>query len=305
MKGALRANEERRGAANDERRKRRNDGTDEMATTMKISLFLTMLLSPSFVIAAEGGPSLPAQPAPPLPPQATPSLPAQPARFYHVETINGVDWVVDPAGRAMTIRGIDHVRPAGWKDRNLGYDVYARFVETNYPSREAWVAETLDRLGDWGFNALANHCDEPLLRGRTIPHTITLYLGGKFGGKATGDPERWITPWSGPCTGIPNVFHPDFERWIRQRAREVCAPERGNPWLLGWFLDNELKWWGPPGNGRRDLTLYDTIAALPPEHGARKELEKFGGDREAFCAISLSATFPCSAPRSAKPTPTT
>ena len=282
MTAALRANDGRRCAANDERCKGRNDESDEIPTTMKTSLFIaSILLSPAFVIAAEGGPSLPAQPVSSLPPEAAPSLPAQPARFYHVENIGGVNWVVDPAGRAMTIRGIDHVRPNGWKDRNLGYDVYGRFVETNYPSREAWVSETLDRLGDWGFNVLANHCDEPLLRGRTIPHTITLYLGGKFGAKTADDPERWITPWSGPCTGLPNVFHPDFERWVRERAREVCAPERDNPWLLGWFLDNELKWWGPPGNGRRDLALYDTVAALPPEHSARKELEKFVADFNA------------------------
>ena len=241
---------------------------------MKTSLFFAIiLLIPAFVIAAEGGPSLPAQPAPPLSPQAT--------GFYHVESIDGVDWVIDPHGRDMTIRGIDHVRPNGWKDRNLGYDVYGRFVETNYPSREAWVAETLDRLGDWGFNVLANHCDEPLLRGRTMPHTITLYLGGKFGAKATEDPDRWITPWSGPSTGIPNVFHPDFERAIRERACELCAPERGNPWLLGWFLDNELKWWGIADNGRKDLALFDTVAALPPEHSARKVLEKFVADFNA------------------------
>ena len=223
--------------------------------------------------------------------------------FYHTENIGGVDWIIDPAGHTMVICGIDHVRPSGWKDRDLGYDVYGRFVETNYPSREAWVSETLDRLGDWGFNALCNHCDEPLLRGRTIPHSLTLYLGGKFGAKKANDPERWITPWSGPCTGIPNVFHPDFERWIRERAHEVCAPERDNPWLLGWFLDNELKWWGPSGDFRRDLTLFDTIAALPPEHSARKELERFGGGREAFLRHFAERYFSvlCGAIREADP----
>ena len=61
--------------ANDGRRKRRNENNDVMQTKMKSSLFLAiLLLSPSFVIAAEGGPSLPAQPAPSLPPQAASSL---------------------------------------------------------------------------------------------------------------------------------------------------------------------------------------------------------------------------------------
>ena len=52
MTGALRAN--------DGRRKRRNENNDVLQTKMKSSLFLAiLLLSPSFVIAAEGGPSLP------------------------------------------------------------------------------------------------------------------------------------------------------------------------------------------------------------------------------------------------------
>ena len=193
--------------------------------------------------------------------------------FFRAATVDGRDWIVAPDGSRQLFLGIDHVRPFGWKDRTLGFDVYGRFVETNYPTKEAWLDETLGRLGDWGFNTLANHCDEPLLRHRGLAHTITLYLGGKFArGK---DPDRWITKWTGPCTGFPNVFHPDFERVIRERARELCAPHRDDPDLMGWFLDNELKWWGSADKARKDLALFDTVRALPPEHTARKALEEF------------------------------
>ena len=229
--------------------------------------------------------------------------------FFRVDSADGRDVVVDPMGRAVTILAVDHVRPMGWRDRDLGYDVYARFVETNYPTKEAWLDETLGRLGDWGFNTLANHCDEPLLRHRGLAHTITLYLGGKFGRKGGKDPDRWITPWSGPCTGIPNVFHSDFEREVRARARELCAPERDNPWLLGWFLDNELKWWGPD-TVRKDLTLFDTVRGLPPEHSARRALEAFvdgrpvdNAMREAFLRLFAERYFSvlCGAIREADP----
>ncbi len=198
--------------------------------------------------------------------------------FFRAATVDGRDWIVAPDGNRQLFLGIDHVRPFGWKDRMLGFDVYGRFVETNYPTKEAWLDETLGRLGDWGFNTLANHCDEPMLRHRGLAHTITLYLGGKFArGK---DPDRWITKWTGPCTGFPNVFHPDFERVIRERARELCAPHRDDPDLMGWFLDNELKWWGSADKARKDLTLFDTVRALPPEHTARKALEEFLTNRK-------------------------
>ena len=208
----------------------------------------------------------------------------EPTGFFRTAAKEGRDWVVDPLGRAVAITAIDHVRPAGWKDRNLGYDVYARFVETNYPSKEAWVDETLGRLRDWGFNTLANHCDEPLLRHRGLAHTLTLYLGGSFARAGGKDPDRWITPWSGPCTGLPNVFHPDFESEVRKAAARQCAPERDDPWLLGWFLDNELKWWGPD-TARKDLTLFDAVRALPENHTARRALEAFAAGRPVDNAL--------------------
>ena len=217
---------------------------------------------------------------------AAAGVPDDATGFYHAREIDGVAWIVDPAGRAAPFLGIDHVRPFGWKDRALGFDVYGRFVETNYPAKEAWLDETLGRLGDWGFNTLGNHCDEPLLRHRGLAHTITLYLGGKFArGK---DPDRWITKWTGPCTGFPNVFHPDFERAIRERARELCAPHRDDPDLMGWFLDNELKWWGSADKARKDLALFDTVRALPPEHSARKALEGFVGGSGAEPPVVVS-----------------
>lgn len=228
--------------------------------------------------------------------------------FFHAEQIDGQDWIVDPAGRAIPILAIDHVRPFAWKDRNLGYDVYRRYVETNYPSKTAWVDETLERLRAWGFNTLANDSNEPLLRNHGMAHAETLYLGGKF---ATGDdPDRWIEKWSGCCTGFPNVFHPDFEATIRERAQVLCARERDNPWLLGWFLDNELKWWGPQNATHTSLALFDVVRALPPGHSARKALEEFVAGRpvsnalrEDFLRLVAERYFEvlCSAVREADP----
>ena len=244
-------------------------------TTTKQMAFATAALalamaSPSASVAGGVGGGVP--PYEPVSGEAGPRF--EPTGFFRAVQADGRDWVVDPLGRAVTIAAIDHVRPAGWRDRNLGYDIYARFVETNYPSKAAWLDETLGRLRDWGFNTLANHCDEPLLRHRGLAHTITLYLGGEFGRAGGKDPDRWITPWSGPCTGLPNVFHPEFENEVRKAAARLCAPERDDPWLLGWFLDNELKWWGPD-TARKDLTLFDTVRALPKAHTARQALEAF------------------------------
>ncbi len=273
---------------------------------------LAAVLCALFLASSYGcanGSSLPAEAAggDSLPIPAPDEAPSREASFFRTAKIDGRDWIVGPDGQRQLFLGIDHVRPASWPDRVLGFDVYARFVETNYPSKEAWLDETLQRLRGWGFNTLANHCDEPLLRHRGLAHTITLYLGGKFARGA--DPDRWISKWSGPCTGFPNVFHPDFEHVIQERARELCAPERDDPWLMGWFLDNELKWWGP-NTGRRDLSLFDAVRALPETHSARKALEAFVDGRpvdndlrEAFLRLVAERYFSvlCGAIRAADP----
>ena len=270
----------------------------------------TILATAALALAAAAPSVAGGSDVPPYEPVAGGCGPAfEPTGFFRTAAKEGRDWVVDPLGRGVAIVAIDHVRPAGWKDRNLGYDVYARFVETNYPSKEAWVDETLGRLRDWGFNTLANHCDEPLLRHRGLAHTITLYLGGTFGRAGGKDPDRWITPWSGPCTGLPNVFHPDFESEVRKAAARQCTPEKDDPWLLGWFLDNELKWWGPD-TARKDLTLFDAVRALPEAHTARQALEAFAAGRpvdnalrEDFLRLFAERYFSvlCSAIREADP----
>ena len=40
--------------------------------------------------------------------------------FFHIEGIDGIDWVVDPVGRAVPIAGVDHVKWDGFACEKLG-----------------------------------------------------------------------------------------------------------------------------------------------------------------------------------------
>jgi hypothetical protein len=198
--------------------------------------------------------------------------------FFHIETIDGRDWPIDPAGRAVILAATQHVKPQGTHSDALGYSPYGRFVATNYPSVDAWADETLARLSDWGFTMLGNACPLGLLGHRTLPHVRNVQLGQRV---CRGDPDWYVREWKyAPCTALPNVFHPDFAAACEWRAREQCAPFKDDPWLVGWFIDNELAWWGyrssMPATG-----LFDAVAALPPEHSARRELERWLAERGA------------------------
>ncbi len=192
--------------------------------------------------------------------------------FFHMETIDGRDWPIDPTGRAVILAGTQHIKPWGTHSDALGYSPYGRFVATNYPSVSAWADETLARLSDWGFTFLGNACAIGLLGHKALPHVQNLQMGQRV---CRGDPEWYIREWNfAPCQALPNVFHPLFAAACEWRARERCAPFKDDPWLVGWFIDNELAWWGTSKKSGA-TGLFDRVMALPPTHSARQELNRF------------------------------
>ena len=191
--------------------------------------------------------------------------------FFRVADVDGRPGIVAPDGTPRFVLGCCWVHPRGSFSHALGHSPYGRFCETNYPSQAAWAEETLGRLRSWGFNNLGAASDVELCGRQGLSHVATLRLGQDF---AKGDPDRSILPYgNAPGTALPNVFHPDWPAFCEARAEELCAAVRDDPWLLGWFLDNELAWGarrGQPATG-----LYEAVAALPPEHSARKALKAF------------------------------
>ena len=201
-----------------------------------------------------------------------------PANFYlTTRDASGKWWFVDPSGNPMFLSGIGVVSHAGHFSAALGYAPYARTVARKYPTLEDWATNTLSRLTSWGFNFLSSPSSILLRRG--LPHAHVLGIGQQF---ATYGDEFDILPCDGgPCSGFPNVFHPLWPEYCRYRAEFVCAQDRDDPWTLGWYIDNELSWWGdkrkfttPPASG-----LFDAAALKAPGHPARVALEAFLAER--------------------------
>ncbi len=194
--------------------------------------------------------------------------------FFRVASTGGAEeTILAPDGSPRFIAGVCHVHPRGSYSHALRYSPYKRFVEANYPSLEAWADETAARLRAWGFNSLGAASDVKLLAGRGFSHVSdsALRMGMSF---ATTNAEHSIRPSEGrPCSALPNVFHPDFPAHCDRIAAERCAAAKDDPDLLGWYIDNELAWWAK--NGQRATGVYDAILEMPPEHSARRELERW------------------------------
>jgi len=239
-------------------------------------------------LASESGAALPETKAP-FPPytmdRAVSDVRAAATGFFRVvQNPDGRWWTIDPLGRGIVLLGIDHVTFGGHWCEKLGYAPHGRKNEAKYADKAAWEAETLGRLKDWGFNMLGAGCD-PRLSHRGLVHTEFLSIGNDFTnlGEAydiTPDEQR-------PCSAFPNVFHPDFEAFSVFRARERCVPHKDDPWLLGYFIDNELAWWG---RGEPEAGLFDAVMKKPATHTAKLALrdalkEQVGGDIARFNGV--------------------
>ena len=200
------------------------------------------------------------------------------AGFYRVECDAAGAWrLVDPAGEPTVWLGVDHVKFDGFRceaDGNRKH--YREANERQFVSREGWATNTAERLRSWGFNGLGAACDNSRFKGSGLGRCVFLALGDSATAEKA-DEEHWLSDnLHTPGTAFPNVFHPDFEKTCDELARKRCAPNVGDPWLVGYFLDNELRWWGL---GDSATGLFDLVRTLPPEHSARQALAAFLEER--------------------------
>lgn len=107
--------------------------------------------------------------------------------------------------------------------------------------RDAWRTRTRERLGSWGFNTLGDWSDEAVARGRGLAYTRAINIAGDYGNVATGY-DYWGR--------MPDPFDPRFAQAAERAAVQASAGVRDDPWLLGYFADNELAWAAPGPQGR-------------------------------------------------------
>jgi hypothetical protein len=179
--------------------------------------------------------------------------------FFHTEKIGDTWWLIDPQGRIFYIIGTDHVNYYVMWCEALGYAPYHNNCQKKYGSVQAWADSAAKRLLSWGFNSLGVG-SSPAVRYKGLAYTETLLFGMGFTEIENIIPK---TTW----TGFPDVFSPRFAAYCDKRARVVCEPLKDDPWLIGYFLDNELEWHPWTTGGLLEETLKKTAA-----HNAKRKL---------------------------------
>lgn len=116
---------------------------------------------------------------------------------------------------------------------------------------QRWASHTLDRLQAWGFNTIGNWSAPVLGNADRVPYTLPLSIVGDYASISTG------TDWWG---GMPDPFDPRFAMATERAVAIAARDHRDDPWLIGYYADNELAWAGPGDDPKARYALaYGTL----------------------------------------------
>ncbi len=158
----------------------------------------------------------------------------------------------------------DRVHHTGPAINRRTFDFYGANLQRKYGPgyRDAWGASMLQRLPSWGFNTIGCWPDHGLFyRNGKVPYTATIddILGdhGRIEGGLFGDKMH-------------DAFDPAFPKHATESIRGIAALSKGDPWCVGYFVENELSVGGWGDDDQRDDLAYGTLAAPQGSH-ARAE----------------------------------
>lgn len=153
--------------------------------------------------------------------------------FFRVEQADGRWWLIDPDGGRFISTGLNSVSTSDLRKARA-----AAKLDPVDPLEWARAASSLIREN--GFNTLGAWSDFQSFReaGTPMPYTRVLHIASAFG-FSLGVAQQGFGNTRFAEDIVP-VFHRDFASFCRDRLRELVATTRDDPWLIGYFSDNEL-----------------------------------------------------------------
>lgn len=211
--------------------------------------------------------------------------------FFHAEkAADGRWWMVDPDGYGFINRGVNAVNRSDSAPSKAA-------LQTKFGGETQWAEQTAVMLRQAGFNSTACWSDdETLMKApNRLPYAPRLSLMGNY---KNSRPMR--SKVKGRKTTYPAdtilAFDPDFVTYCDEQAKQL-AKSKGDPYLLGYFSDNEL----PLYQSAIDdyLTLESTDPGyqsaqewLRKKHGAKATTKDItDADRDEFLALVADRYF--------------
>lgn len=181
--------------------------------------------------------------------------------FFHVQKIKGWWWLITPEGNGFFSKGVGHITAEKESDSSPAPPT----------DRARWLADTIRQLRGWNFNTVGGSSD-PIFANADFVFALTLGMSSHG-----GDLSRRIVDY----------FSQDFRDAADRVAKQRCAPLADNPWLLGYFTDNELRW-GPEPPMITE-SLLEVYLKMAPSAPGRQKAEALLTDRTTTDTVRESA----------------
>src|ERR1039458_273106 len=138
--------------------------------------------------------------------------------FFHTQKIDNRWWLVTPEGNAFFSKGVDN---GGYRPENPA----SPKPPADPPS---WAASAARQLRGWNFNTVGAWSVRELYN-KDIVYAPVIDMA------ASVQRDLWLKG------GVVDYFSPQFRDAADRVAARSCAPLANDPWLLGYFTDNELR----------------------------------------------------------------
>lgn len=181
--------------------------------------------------------------------------------YFRLEQDGPRWWFVTPDGGRFLSFGVNHMTWRGDKARGTGEQRYMDAVLAEHGTAEKWAEAACDQLRDWGFNTVGAW-SVPEVNAH-LPRTPILHLSQNY----------WSARWKEG--EVPDFFSPAFQEYVNERAQAI-KEQVGDPFVVGYFIDNELPW-GP--DHRNMPELFDGYVAMSADSSGKSRLVQFFSDR--------------------------
>ncbi|MEQ9461300.1 MAG: hypothetical protein RIG82_10145 [Phycisphaeraceae bacterium] len=134
----------------------------------------------------------------------------------------------------------------------LTMNFYASNALERYGSDWEAISQSLahDRLRSWGMNTIGGFSDEDVYLQSRTPYTIVLF-----------PPNASLINGVGT---FPDYFDPQYRTNVINRILEETGKSLSDPWLLGYFVHNELSW---TRSSTQDIDVgLAALASAPTQH---------------------------------------
>lgn len=173
--------------------------------------------------------------------------------FFHTQEIVGRWWLVTPQGNVFFSKGVDNVSYAPESDSSPP------------PPRDpaAWAKAASKQLRGWGFNTAGAWSAREI-------YTTGIVFAPVINMAAAVQHDVWLKG------GVVDYFSTEFRDATDRVARTLCAPHAKDPWLLGYFTDNELRW---GKDWRSGDSLLEGYLKMPPASAGFRKASEFLRER--------------------------